>query len=168
MTNITTIYPLTRGPLVGIALTSDGESLLAVKFLTKSAEREQLRRQLAPDRATHELHQRAHAQLDGYFAGEMRSFDLPLQLEGTEFQRKVWQQIADIPYGQVCTYGQVAARLGGSGLSRAVGQAANKNPIPLIVPCHRVVGAGGKLTGFASGVELKSYLLNHERSDRLW
>lgn len=168
MALITTLYSLERAPLLGIVLSSNGESVLSLKFITKKSVHGNVLQHLDTEHAENQLHQRAHAQLDEYFAGNLRSFDLPLQPEGTEFQLRVWQAIAAIPFGQVLTYGQIASQLGDSGLARAVGQAANKNPIPLIVPCHRVVGAGGKLTGFASGVELKSYLLSHERRDRLW
>ncbi|WP_419175067.1 methylated-DNA--[protein]-cysteine S-methyltransferase [Desulfosediminicola sp.] len=168
MNCIQTFCSLDQGPLSGIFLTSDGESLQSLQFIIGSIEKERLLSQRNPRHSECELHRRAHEQLEEYINGRLRSFDLPIQLNGTEFQRKVWHIIEDIPHGQVLTYGQIAAKLGSPGLSRAVGQAANKNPIPLIIPCHRVVGAGGKLTGFASGVELKSYLLSHERRDRLW
>lgn len=168
MLPVSTIYAHDRPPLLGLYLVSDGENLLSVKFITSLAEKEQLHATLDPAHEMHALHRRAHDQLAEYFRGNLRTFELPLRLEGTDFQVKAWQAMAAIPYGQVQTYGQLAAILGNAGMSRAVGMAANRNPIPVIVPCHRVVGAGGRMTGFASGVELKSYLLSHERRDRLW
>ena len=104
----------------------------------------------------------AYAQISAYLKGERKSFDFPLELEGTAFQRKVYQVVRHIPYGEVWTYGDIAAYLGKPGASRAVGSALNKNPVALAVPCHRVVGANGDLTGFASGIPLKKALLRHE------
>ncbi|PIE33556.1 MAG: methyltransferase [Ilumatobacter coccineus] len=107
---------------------------------------------------------RAITQLDEYFAGQRREFDLPLAMEGTEFQRSAWQVLTTIAYGETITYGEQATRLGNPQASRAVGTANGANPIPIIVPCHRVVGSDGHLTGYASGVEIKAWLIDHERS----
>ncbi len=104
----------------------------------------------------------ACTQLDHYFKGNLQKFDLPLMLTGTKFQKRVWQALAEIEYGQILSYGQLAGRLGNVHLARAVGQAANKNPLPVIIPCHRLVGSSGWLGGFAPGVELKKILLDHE------
>ncbi|MPZ25761.1 MAG: methylated-DNA--[protein]-cysteine S-methyltransferase [Micromonosporaceae bacterium] len=107
----------------------------------------------------------AVAQLAAYFAGERTGFDLPLSIpedRGSEFERAVWQELARIPFGQMCTYGEVARAVGDAGAARAVGTACNRNPVPLIVPCHRVVGAGGKLVGFGGGLHRKRWLLEHE------
>ncbi len=102
-------------------------------------------------------------QLAEYFAGERRDFDLPLANDGTEFQQKVWGELRRIPYGETATYGDIAARLGYEPVvSRAVGAANGANPIPIIVPCHRVIGANGTLTGYAGGVERKKILLDLE------
>lgn len=101
-------------------------------------------------------------QLRGYFAGTRQRFEMPLRYTGTVFQNRVWQQIAAIPYGKVRTYGDIGARLGNPNLARAVGQAANRNPQPIVVPCHRVIGASGWVGGFAPGVDLKKILLRHE------
>ena len=101
-------------------------------------------------------------QLDEYFAGERRSFDLALDPHGTPFQLAVWMQLRTIPTGQTTTYGEVAARLGKPSASRAVGAAVGRNPISVIVPCHRVVGASGALTGFAGGLDRKRTLLTLE------
>ena len=101
----------------------------------------------------------ATAQLAEYFAGERTAFDLPLAPHGTAFQQAVWAALRDIPYGETRSYGELAAALGRPGASRAVGLANRHNPISIVVPCHRVVGAGGKLTGYAGGMERKSWLL---------
>ena len=105
----------------------------------------------------------ASAQLDAYFAGELTSFDVPLDLHGTEFQRNCWLALATIPYGQTVSYGEQARRLGlGPDSARAVGSANGSNPVPVVLPCHRVVGADGSLTGFGGGLPLKRFLLEHE------
>ncbi|MFE2020407.1 methylated-DNA--[protein]-cysteine S-methyltransferase [Streptomyces sp. NPDC059499] len=102
-------------------------------------------------------------QLGAYFTGELRTFDLPLHLAGTPFQRSVWAGLQEIPYGETCSYGELAEHLGKPGASRAVGLANGKNPIGIIVPCHRVVGASGSLTGYGGGLERKQRLLDFER-----
>lgn len=101
-------------------------------------------------------------QLEEYFLGRRKSFSVPVKLYGTEFQLKVWEKLLEIPFGQVRTYGQIAYSVGCPKGARAVGSACNKNPVMLLVPCHRVVGAGGKLTGYAGGLELKKDLLKLE------
>ncbi|MCO1575810.1 methylated-DNA--[protein]-cysteine S-methyltransferase [Crossiella sp. SN42] len=102
-------------------------------------------------------------QLNAYFAGELRSFDLPMTLLGTEFQRSVWQLLLEIPYGETATYGELAQRLGNPAAARAVGLANGKNPISIIVPCHRVIGSTGNLTGYGGGLAKKRQLLDFER-----
>ncbi|GAA1596634.1 methylated-DNA--[protein]-cysteine S-methyltransferase [Streptomyces globosus] len=101
-------------------------------------------------------------QLAAYFAGDLTRFDLPLRMEGTPFQRSVWDQLVQIPYGQTWSYGELAARLGKPNASRAVGLANGKNPIGIIVPCHRVIGASGGMTGYGGGLDRKVRLLRHE------
>lgn len=103
------------------------------------------------------------AQLRAYFAGELIRFDLPLRFGGTSFQNTVWAGLCDIPYGETISYSELARRIGRPTASRAVGAANGANPLPIVVPCHRVVGADGSLTGFGGGVETKRYLLRHER-----
>ncbi|PIE55334.1 MAG: cysteine methyltransferase [Dethiosulfovibrio peptidovorans] len=98
-------------------------------------------------------------QLQAYFAGELSRFDLPLAPEGTAFQRTVWRALTEIPYGQTISYGQLAASIGRPSACRAVGGANGKNPIPVVIPCHRVIGSDGSLTGFSSGLSLKRRLL---------
>ena len=105
----------------------------------------------------------AARQLKAYFEGELVAFDLPLELHGTEFQRQCWRALSTIPYGQTVSYGEQARRLGlGSDKARAVGAANGQNPLPLVLPCHRVIGADGSLTGFGGGLHVKRFLLEHE------
>ncbi|MBR3910167.1 MAG: methylated-DNA--[Anaerotignum sp.] len=110
-----------------------------------------------------ELIQSCKKQLEEYFAGKRKTFDLPLVPKGTEFQQKVWKALQEIPYGETRTYGEIAAAVGNPKGARAVGMANNKNPIGIIIPCHRVVGANGKLVGYAGGMEKKAFLLELER-----
>ena len=105
----------------------------------------------------------AAEQLELYFTGELTAFDLPLDLDGSEFQRRCWLALATIPHGQTVSYGEQARRLGlGPDAARAVGAANGQNPVPVILPCHRVIGADGSLTGFGGGLQLKRFLLEHE------
>ncbi|MFR6291275.1 MAG: methylated-DNA--[protein]-cysteine S-methyltransferase [Peptococcaceae bacterium] len=104
----------------------------------------------------------AKRQLEEYFAGLRAGFSLPLNPQGTAFQKKVWQQLEAIPYGQTRTYGQIAAAVGQPTASRAVGGANHNNPIAIVIPCHRVIGANGKLTGYAGGLDIKEKLLRLE------
>ena len=101
-------------------------------------------------------------QLDEYFSGKRKNFSIPLDLRGTDFQMKVWNALQIIPYGKTVSYGQLAAITGNPKASRAVGMANNRNPVPVIVPCHRVIGSDGSLTGYAGGLELKKQLLELE------
>lgn len=106
----------------------------------------------------------AEEQLREYFAGQRRDFDLPLASEGTEFQRKVWSEMHRVPYGETASYGDIARRLGYEPvISRAVGAASGANPLPIVVPCHRIVGADGMLTGYGGGVDKKRVLLELEQ-----
>ncbi|MCB9403980.1 MAG: methylated-DNA--[protein]-cysteine S-methyltransferase [Microthrixaceae bacterium] len=103
------------------------------------------------------------AQLEAYFAGELTEFDIVLDLEGTEFQKRVWAELLTIPYGQTRSYGEMARNLGKPGASRAVGLANGRNPVSIIVPCHRVIGADGSLTGYGGGLDRKTHLLDLEQ-----
>jgi methylated-DNA-[protein]-cysteine S-methyltransferase len=105
----------------------------------------------------------AAGQLAGYFAGELTGFDLPLAMDGTGFQRRVWAALQQIPYGETVSYGQLADEIGAPGASRAVGLANGRNPIGIVVPCHRVIGADGSLTGYGGGMDRKRFLLDLER-----
>ncbi len=103
-------------------------------------------------------------QLEEYFIKKRKTFDLPLKLEGTDFQKSVWNALLTIPYGKTATYKDIAKLIGNEKSSRAVGMANNKNKLPIIIPCHRVIGANGNLTGYAGGLEIKQKLLNLEKS----
>jgi len=103
------------------------------------------------------------AQLQAYFAGELQAFDLALAAHGSGFRKIVWDELVRIPYGETISYGELARRIGDPSASRAVGAANGANPLPIIVPCHRVIGANGKLTGFGGGLPTKRWLLEHER-----
>jgi methylated-DNA-[protein]-cysteine S-methyltransferase len=108
--------------------------------------------------------QRTAAQLDEYFAGARRDFDLPLAPRGTTFQTDVWRALARIPFGETCSYGDLARAIGRPAASRAVGAANGANPIAIILPCHRVIGSNGTLTGYGGGLPMKRWLLDHERA----
>ena len=135
-----------------LQLTADDEALLEVKFAERRTED-----------APNALLLRAEAQLIEYFSKKRRSFDLPLRAEGTAFQQAVWRAIAEIPYGQTMSYGAVAQKIGKTAAAaRAVGAAAGKNPLWIMIPCHRVIAANGALTGYAGGLQRKEYLLHLE------
>ena len=104
-------------------------------------------------------------QLKEYFQGTRREFTIPIEAEGSEFQKKVWKALLDIPYGQTRTYKEIAIAIGNEKACRAVGMANNRNPISIIIPCHRVIGANGKLVGYGGGLDIKEKLLNIEKID---
>ena len=106
---------------------------------------------------------RAKTQLEEYFAGTRKVFDLPCNARGTEFQKRVWEELSRIPYGKTLSYGEVAKNVANARASRAVGSACNKNPLCIIVPCHRVIGSNGRLVGYAHGIALKQQLLELEK-----
>lgn len=125
----------------------------------------------APDAARHgvradndPLLEQAADQLHAYFAGRLREFDLPIRFNGTQFQQQVWTALSAIPYGQTWSYGQLARHLGKPGASRAVGLANGRNPVSIVVPCHRVIGSDGSLTGYGGGMARKEWLLRVESS----
>ncbi len=158
-----TWYTLHVSPLGTLLLTSDGEAITRLTF------------EAAPDptwRRDDAWFAGVRAQLDAYVAGERRGFDVALRPEGSPFQQRVWAALQAIPYGQTTTYGDLAARLGDPGAVRAVGQANRRNPIAILIPCHRVVGADGSLTGYAGGLDRKRALLaleqGHGRQGRLF
>ena len=105
----------------------------------------------------------AKIQLAEYFAGERREFDVPLYMEGTEFQKKVWKALTEIPYGETRSYSEIAEVVGSPKAARAVGMANHVNPVPVIVPCHRVIGKSGKPVGYAGGLDMKAWLLEMEK-----
>ena len=119
-----------------------------------------------PDRKLPACMQDCLQQLDEYFKGRRRQFSVPLLLKGTDFQKAVWRQLKKIPFGETASYGDVARAVGRPKAFRAVGSANNKNPVPVIIPCHRVIGSDGKLVGFGGGIWRKQWLLDHEQSFR--
>lgn len=122
-----------------------------------------------PDPGTHgerddDVQPRVREQLTAYWAGQLREFDLPLRLVGTPFRQRVWEALRTIPYGETWSYGKLAVEIGQPAASRAVGLANGRNPVSIVVPCHRVVGANGSLTGYGGGLQRKQWLLDHERA----
>lgn len=113
-----------------------------------------------------EVFEEAKLQILAYMKGELKTFDLILNPQGTEFQKKTWKALQNIPYGETKTYKEIAIAIGNDKASRAVGMANNKNPIPIIIPCHRVIGTNGKLTGFAFGLGIKDQLIQLEKKNR--
>lgn len=112
------------------------------------------------------LLEEARKQLEEYFKGDRKIFNLPLRLKGTEFQKKVWEALLDIPYGETASYKDIAKSIGNEKASRAVGNANNKNPLPIFIPCHRIIGANGKLVGYGGGLDIKIKLLELENRNR--
>ncbi len=151
------------GPLTFVV--NDEGALLWLKFTEGEYERtveQELEREGLEIERDRMLTARAGAQLREYYAGMRRTFDLPLALTGSEWQKAVWRALTSIPYGETRTYGEIAAMVGRPKSARAVGKANATNRLPLVVPCHRVIGANGSLTGFAGGTHLKIRLLEHE------
>jgi len=146
-------------PIGRLLLTTDGAALTG---LYMEVSRKADSSSVCSDDATVGPLPAAIRQLDEYFAGQRREFELPLRLGGTEFQRRVWGELEEIPYGETWSYGQLASRIGKPRASRAVGLANGRNPISIVVPCHRVIGADGSLTGYGGGLERKRWLLAHE------
>ena len=146
-------------PVGPLFLAADAQGLRAIEFRDN---RHPVRRGADWREGDSPLLRRAREQLDAYFAGLRHDFDLPLSPQGTAFQREVWATLASIPYGRTVSYAQLAARIGRPAATRAVGAANGRNPLGIILPCHRVVGANGALTGFSGGLEAKRFLLELE------
>ncbi len=150
------IYTYTyNSPLGTILLQAEDEQLTVAGFTEEQTAS-------ANEAASSPVLQKTILQLDEYFAGTRQQFDLPLNPAGTAFQQKVWQQLVQIPFGETITYLHMAKRLGNVKSIRAAASANGKNPLAIIIPCHRVVGADGKLTGYAGGLHRKQWLLEHE------
>ena len=146
-------------PIGPIQLIADDHTLLKIR-LPDSKHRQNSALRSAPD--DHPFIARAKEQLREYFQGSRQRFDLSLCPLGTTFQEEVWACIQDIPYGETKTYSEIATALGNVNKARAVGGAANKNPLPIVIPCHRVIGSSGRLTGFSGGLATKQFLLDLE------
>jgi methylated-DNA-[protein]-cysteine S-methyltransferase len=149
-------------PLGTLTLVADEDALVAVLWPDDDPRRVPLGPQEARD---HPVLAAAARQIDGYFAGERRAFDLPLAPAGTPFQRAVWDALAAIPFGETRSYADLARAIGSPDAVRAVGAANGRNPLSIILPCHRVVGSAGALTGFAGGLTAKRWLLAHEQAE---
>src|ERR1043166_8417273 len=153
-----TFYAHMPSPIGELLMMSDGEALTGLHM--------QVQRypvHLRPDwRKDETRFERGREQLDAYFARELRVVALPLSAKGSGFQQRVWDQLRTIPFGETWSYGALARKLGDPNASRAVGLANGRNPIGIIVPCHRVIGANGSLTGYGGGIERKRWLLAHE------
>ena len=142
---------LIESPIGSLTLVSDGESLTAIRFGDTTR-----------DLCSCPVLEQAAEELAEYFAGERRVFTVPLHARGTEFQRAVWAALCEIGYGETASYAQIAMRIGNPKACRAVGSANHCNPIPIMVPCHRVIGKNGAMTGYAGGISVKEFLLNLE------
>jgi len=153
-------YVKTPSPIGDILLVSDGKHLTQVCMSMQKYDAE-IGDDWVENRDAEPLATAAE-QLDAYFSGRLRAFDLPLRMQGTAFQKLVWQELIKIPFGTTISYGELARRVDNPKASRAVGLANGKNPIAIIVPCHRVIGANGKLTGYGGGLPRKQQLLDLE------
>ena len=159
----TSYYGMMTSPLGELMLISDGEALTGLYMVDNQKHAARRAQAIRDDAAL----KRPLAQLQAYFAGELREFDLPLAAAGTAFQQRVWRALCDIPYGETISYGELARRIGQPTASRAVGLANGQNPISIVVPCHRVIGADGTLTGYGGGLPRKRWLLAHESKGSL-
>ena len=151
-------YAISPSPVGDLLLTDDGQGLTGIRFETES-------NGLRPEPGWEQggaLVREAAAQLEQYFRGQRKVFDLNLRPHGTAFQLRVWHELEQIPYGQTISYGELARRIDRPSAARAVGAANGKNPLPIVVPCHRVIGKNGDLTGFGGGLEIKARLLSLE------
>ena len=170
----TTTQPLFRttmpSPIGLLTIVANDHAIVAIRWDTETPDAHNpVDRKLGdefvdvtPGGGEHDVLDRAVTQLGEYFEGKRVDFDLPLDPHGTEFQKQAWAALVKIPFGETISYGEQAVMLGDKNKSRAVGAANGKNPIPIVVPCHRVVGSNGHLTGFAGGLDVKAWLLDHE------
>ncbi len=151
------VFDISESPVGPLVLAAQDGALVHIAFEGRVAVEGSWQR--APDV---DILRRARRQLDEYFAGERTAFDLPLHPAGTPFQRRVWDGLRRIPHGETTSYADLARRVGNERAVRAVGAANGRNPIVIVVPCHRVIGSDGSLTGFGGGIERKRWLLDHE------
>jgi methylated-DNA-[protein]-cysteine S-methyltransferase len=157
---MTLAYKTIDSPAGKLKLVANDKGLVAVLWAKEKPNRVPLGE--VENRETHPLLVEAERQIAEYFARKRRSFSVPIEMQGTSFQKQVWDAMLAIPFGETTTYGELAQRLGRPQAARAVGAASGKNPLSIIVPCHRVVGSTGKLTGFAGGLDAKTLLLELE------
>jgi O-6-methylguanine DNA methyltransferase len=153
-----------HSPIGTLYLASSGKGVVCISLSGRENLLKDLER-LVPDMELEKnegKNKRVIKQLKEYFSGVRKDFDLPLHLIGTEFQRLVWRQLCQVPFGRTASYKEIAERIGKPRAVRAVGQANHRNPIPIIIPCHRIIGANGHLVGFGGGLDKKRFLLSHE------
>ena len=155
-------YKTIESPVGKLKLVASDKALVAILWEKDGPRRVRLSELVANDR--HPVLVEAERQLGEYFAGKREKFSIALDMRGTRFQKNVWEALLAIPFGETRSYGQLAKQLGNPRATRAVGAANGKNPVSIIVPCHRVIGSSGKLTGFAGGLEAKARLLSLERN----
>ena len=148
------IRSVMQSPVGALTVCSDGGAIIGIRFGNLGDDE--------PDAVISE----AIRQLGEYFDGKRKSFELPLKPCGTPFQKSVWRALSDIPYGETRAYGDIAKSVGNEKACRAVGMANNKNPIAIVIPCHRVIGADGSLTGYAAGTDIKKFLLELENNNK--
>lgn len=153
------VHRIISSPIGKLKLVASENGLCAVLF---HAGKDSVWAEVSVATDRHPILDRAEKQLAEYFAGTRRDFDLPLDVRGTDFRKSAWKQLCKIPYGETISYGEQAKRMGDAKKSRAAGQANGHNPLAIVIPCHRVVGANGTLTGFGGGLNLKKYLLELE------
>jgi methylated-DNA-[protein]-cysteine S-methyltransferase len=156
------VYKISHSPVGNLKLVASDSGLAAILWPDDDPRRVRLQAMTRND--DHPLLIATERQLEEYFAGRRKAFELPLDFAGSAFQRRVWAALLNIPFGETRSYGQIAAQIGSPSAARAVGAANGKNPISIIAPCHRVIGGSGKLTGFAGGLAVKAYLLGMENS----
>lgn len=146
-------------PIGKIKISDNGESIIEISTIIETNETDNIKET--------KLIKLAHKQLMQYFNGKRKTFDLPLELKGTEFQVRVWNELINIPYGEMRSYKQIAENIGCQKGARAVGMANNKNKIMIVIPCHRIIGSTGKLVGYAGGLNIKKTLLELEKTNKL-
>lgn len=156
-------YTRMASPIGKLTLIADDSALVAVMFPTEKSPRDEFDTAAMTQCDRNPVLLATKKQLEEYFAKKRLEFDLPLRPRGSDFQMRVWSGLREIPYGQLWSYGQLAAHIGHAGAARAVGAANGRNPIPIIVPCHRVIGSGGKLVGFGGGLDTKAALIELEK-----
>ena len=157
-----TYHTIMASPLGRILLTADDHGLTGINFQDAKGAKKPPRGSVESGAPFRE----AERQIRNYFRGELREFNLPLSFSGTAFQRSVWKSLSDIPYGKTISYQELAKRIGKPTACRAVGAANGRNPLPIVVPCHRVIGSNGQLTGYYGGTHLKEYLLKLESREK--
>src|ERR1700722_14393777 len=157
------LYKFVPSPVGKLKIVASDRALVAVLWENDNPKRVRLSN--FPEDRDNSILLRTEGELHEYFAGKRGGFSVPLDLRGTAFQKQVWERLLGIPYGETRTYGQLAAQLGNPRATRAIGAANSRNPISIIVPCHRVIGASGKLTGFAGGLDAKAHLLSLEERE---